>query len=49
MNFIYKYLPWAFVGLFAFEILAVFAPKNEKENDFHVREFGRLPVLMNGE
>ncbi len=46
MKFIYKVLPWFFVALFGAEIVAVFTPKGEGE--FHVREFGRLPVLMNG-
>jgi cytochrome c-type biogenesis protein CcsB len=34
------------VALFGSEIIAVLAPK--KEGEFHTREFGRLPVLMNG-
>jgi cytochrome c-type biogenesis protein CcsB len=41
-----KIIPWLFVALFASEIIAVMMPK--KERDFHVREFGRLPVLLNG-
>src|SRR4051794_22126681 len=41
-----KMLPWFFVVLFAAEIVAVMAPK--KEGTYHVREFGRLPVLLNG-
>jgi len=40
-------LPWFFVALFAAEIVAVFfAPK--KDGEFHAREFGKLPVLLNG-
>ncbi len=46
MKFVYKILPWCLVALFAAEIIAVFMPKSEGE--FHIREFGRLPVLMNG-
>jgi ABC-type transport system involved in cytochrome c biogenesis permease subunit len=41
-----KILPWLFVALFATEIIAVFAPK--KDGEYHVREFGRFPVLLNG-
>src|SRR5207253_8325852 len=43
-----KILPWFFVALFATEIIAVMAPKKDKEGAFHVREFGKLPVLLNG-
>jgi ABC-type transport system involved in cytochrome c biogenesis permease subunit len=46
MKLIYKVLPWALVALFATEIVAVLMPK--KDGEFHVREFGRLPVLLNG-
>ncbi|HWX18823.1 MAG TPA: cytochrome c biogenesis protein CcsA [Candidatus Binatia bacterium] len=46
MKVILKLIPWCFVALFATEIVAVFAPK--KDTEFHVREFGRLPVVMNG-
>src|SRR6266704_4088362 len=41
-----KLLPWFFVALFGSEIVAVLMPKPDGE--FHVRDFGRLPVLMNG-
>jgi cytochrome c-type biogenesis protein CcsB len=41
-----KIVPWLFVALFASEIIAVMMPKNDRE--FHVREFGRLPTLLNG-
>jgi cytochrome c-type biogenesis protein CcsB len=41
-------LPWLFVALFGMEIIAVLAPKRDKEGEFHVREFGALPVLLNG-
>ncbi len=46
MKALLKILPWCFLALFASEIIAVFAPK--KDGVMHVREFGRLPVLMNG-
>jgi len=48
MKSFFKILPWFFVALFLCEIVAVMAPKKDKEGDFHVREFGRLPVLLNG-
>ena len=41
-----KLLPWFFVALFGMEIVAVMMPK--KEGEFHVRDFGRLPVLLSG-
>ena len=46
MKALYKFIPWLIVAVFAAEIVAVFMPK--REGEFHVREFGRLPVLMNG-
>lgn len=46
MKLFLKILPWFFVALFGAEIVAVLAPK--KDGEFHVREFGALPVLMNG-
>ena len=47
MKLLYKIIPLALVALFVTEIVAVFLiPK--KEGEFHVREFGRLPVLLNG-
>src|SRR6266404_1153099 len=46
MKPVFKILPWLFVALFGCEIVAVFMPR--KDGQFHVREFGRLPVLMNG-
>jgi len=39
-------LPWLFVALFAVEIVAVMAPKTDGE--YHWRQFGSLPVLLNG-
>jgi cytochrome c-type biogenesis protein CcsB len=46
MNRFYKLLPWFFVALFASEVIVVMLPK--KDGEYHVREFGRLPVLLNG-
>ncbi len=46
MKFLFKLVPWLFVALFGAEIIAVMVPKPEAES--HVREFGRLPVLLNG-
>ena len=46
MKFLYKIIPFALLALFATEIIVVFMPK--KDAEFHVRAFGRLPVLMNG-
>src|ERR1043165_5794637 len=46
MKLLLKLIPWFFVALFGSEIAALLAPK--KDGEFHVREFGRLPVLMNG-
>src|SRR3954470_15196425 len=46
MKKIYKIVPWLFIALFGAEIIAVMMPK--KDGEFHVREFGRLPALLNG-
>jgi len=46
MKFVLKLIPWFFVALFGAEIIAVMLPK--KDGEYHVREFGRLPVLLNG-
>ena len=46
MKWPFKILPWFCVAFFGAEIVAVMAPK--KDGDYHVREFGRLPVLLNG-
>lgn len=46
MKAILKLLPWCFIALFGAEIIAVMGPK--KDGVYHVREFGRLPVLLNG-
>jgi ABC-type transport system involved in cytochrome c biogenesis permease subunit len=48
MKIFLKALPWFFVALFGAEIIAVFAPKGDKDGAMHLREFGRLPVVMNG-
>src|SRR5437762_9593766 len=46
MKKLLRWLPWFFVALFAMEIIAVMMPK--KDGEYHVRDFGRLPVLLNG-
>ena len=46
MKLLFKLIPWFFVALFGAEIVAVMLPK--KDGEYHVREFGRLPVLLNG-
>ena len=48
MKLICKILPWFFLALFGSEIIAVLVPKQDKDGEFHVREFGKLPVLLNG-
>jgi len=39
-------VPWALAAVFAAEIVAILLPK--KEGRFHLQEFGRTPVLLNG-
>ncbi len=46
MKFLLKIFPWACLALFATEILVIMLPK--KDGEFHLREFGRVPVLLNG-
>jgi cytochrome c-type biogenesis protein CcsB len=46
MKYLLRLVPWFFVALFGCEIVAVMLPKKDRE--YHVREFGRLPVLLNG-
>ena len=46
MRIIWKLVPWVALGLFVTEIFFVMLPKKDRE--LHVREFGRLPVLLNG-
>lgn len=46
MKALFKILPWFFAALFGSEIIAVMMPRPDGE--YHVREFGRLPVLLNG-
>jgi len=41
-----RFLPWAFFLLFATEIIVVMLPK--RDGEWHTREFGRLPALLNG-
>jgi cytochrome c-type biogenesis protein CcsB len=46
MKLLLKLIPWCFVALFGCEIVAVMMPKQDGE--YHIREFGRLPVLLSG-
>jgi cytochrome c-type biogenesis protein CcsB len=46
MNKLTRWIPWLFLALFATEIIAILAPK--KDAEFHVRDFGRIPALMDG-
>ena len=46
MKLLLKLIPWFFVALFGCEIVAVMMPK--KDGEYHIREFGRLPVLLSG-
>jgi cytochrome c-type biogenesis protein CcsB len=46
MKLLLRLIPWFFVALFGAEIIAVMLPR--KDGEYHVREFGRLPVLLNG-
>jgi cytochrome c-type biogenesis protein CcsB len=46
MKLLLRVLPWAVFLLFATEIVVVMLPK--RDGEFHTREFGRLPVLLNG-
>ena len=41
-----KWLPWVAVAVFAGWVLSTVRPK--PETGFHTRDFGRLPVLLNG-
>jgi ABC-type transport system involved in cytochrome c biogenesis permease subunit len=42
-----KRLPWIVTGLFAAWVLTAFMPSHV-EDGFHIQDFGRLPVLLNG-
>jgi len=46
MKWLWKTLPWLLVALFATEVTVVMLPK--KDGEFHLREFGRLPALLDG-
>lgn len=48
MKKLLKLLPWFFLALFTVEIVVVLLPKRDKAGALQVREFGRLPVLLNG-
>jgi cytochrome c-type biogenesis protein CcsB len=41
-----RIVPWFWVAMFATELVVMLAPKPDK--GFHVQDFGRLPVLLNG-
>src|SRR5437868_494369 len=43
-----KHLSWIIPTVFALWIVASLFPRPEKPDDFHLREFGKLPVLLNG-
>lgn len=45
-KFLLKIIPWFFLALFAVEIVSILVPRPDK--DFHIQQFGRLPVLLNG-
>jgi ABC-type transport system involved in cytochrome c biogenesis permease subunit len=42
-----KWLPWILTGAFAAWILTALVPARDGDG-FHVKQFGRLPVLLNG-
>ena len=46
MKMIYRIAPWLLLLLFLGDVAGMLAPK--KDGDFHIREFAKLPVLMNG-
>ncbi|MBN2507555.1 MAG: cytochrome c biogenesis protein CcsA [Verrucomicrobia bacterium] len=46
MKTLWRMLPWLLLALFAAEIVAVLLPR--RDGTFHVREWGRLPALLNG-
>jgi hypothetical protein len=46
MKKLLRLLPWLLVAMFAAEVVTVLLPK--PDGRFHTREFGRLPVLLNG-
>jgi cytochrome c-type biogenesis protein CcsB len=43
---LFKIVPWCVFAVFAAEIVSILMPKPDRA--FHVQEFGRLPVLLNG-
>ena len=45
-NTLLKLVPWLLLALFATEIVAILVPKADR--DFHLQDFGRLPVLLGG-
>lgn len=45
-KWIFKLVPWCILAVFVAEIVAILLPRPDK--DFHLQDFGRLPVLLNG-
>ncbi len=45
-KFLLKVIPWCLLAMFVVEVVVLLIPKPDKE--FHLQEFGRLPVLLNG-
>ena len=43
-----KHLPWIIPAIFAIWVIASLFPKADKPEEFHLSEFGKLPVLLNG-
>ena len=43
-----KHWPWILFAVFAFEAAYSLKPRADKPDAFHIREFAKLPVLVNG-
>jgi len=46
MKVLPKLFPWFLLALFGAEMVAVLLPR--KDGEYHVNEFGRLPVQLSG-
>ncbi len=46
MKLLQRLLPWGLLALFVVEMVVVMLPR--RDGEFHILEFGRLPVLLNG-
>lgn len=46
MKMLKRLVPWLLLALFVAELLAIMFPR--QQTGFHYRDFGRLPVLLNG-